>query len=158
MLCNFAAGVTSPALQSIVTHWVQEHQRSRAISFIFSGDCRLCALACKVALPCMTIPQNRPETTWYCAGCTLGTVTAYASAPFIANRWGWEYVYLVCGLAGFAWIMLWAGLVVDKPHAVNSPPPSLPLTKGEAVPVPWLAFATCLPLWAIIVIETSHGA
>ena len=41
-----AAGVTFPMLQLVVTQWVREPERSRAISFIFSGACGTLSGSC----------------------------------------------------------------------------------------------------------------
>ena len=91
------------------------------------------------------------------AGATFGAIAAYLSAPFIVESWGWPAVFTVYGLTGFVWVVMWSMLVSERPsHRQVS------LTQDEEphempVRIPYRAFATCLPLWAIIIVETSHG-
>lgn len=51
------------------------------------------------------------------------------------------------------WTLLWSLLVTEKPwiriHEVSK--------DQEETGIPWTAFARCLPLWAIIIVETSTG-
>lgn len=92
------------------------------------------------------------------AGATLGAIAAYLSAPFIVESLGWPAVFTVYGMIGFAWVVLWSVLVSERPAQQQA------LLRqegkgqsGEPARIPYRAFATCLPLWAIILVETSHG-
>lgn len=90
-------------------------------------------------------------------GATFGAVTAYLSAPFIVERWGWPAVFTVYGLIGFIWVVMWSMLVSERPsHRQVS---LLQAREPNEAPtrIPYRAFATYLPLWAIIIVETSHG-
>ena len=92
-----------------------------------------------------------------CAGAMFGAIAAYVSAPFIVESLGWPAVFTVYGMVGFVWVVLWSVLVFEGPlhsHVAWSQaaePHEAPLR------IPYRAFATCLPLWAIIIVETSHG-
>ncbi len=93
------------------------------------------------------------------AGATLGAIAAYLSAPFIVASLGWPAVFTVYGMIGFAWVVLWSALVSERPAQRQA----LLLQEGkgksrEPAGIPYRAFLTCLPLWAIILAETSHGA
>lgn len=90
------------------------------------------------------------------AGGTLGTITAYASAPYIVERFGWDCVFLVYGIVGFVWTLLWSSVISDSPAEIADRSAAEP-ANDEPADIPWLAFATSLPLWAILIIETSHG-
>ena len=79
------------------------------------------------------------------------------SAPLIVESWGWPAVFTVYGLVGFIWVVMWSMLVSERPSHRQV---SLLQDKepNEApVRIPYRAFATYLPLWAIIIVETSHG-
>ncbi len=79
------------------------------------------------------------------------------SAPLIVESWGWPAVFTVYGLVGFIWVVMWSMLVSKRPSHRQV---SLLQDKepNEApVRIPYRAFATYLPLWAIIIVETSHG-
>ena len=91
------------------------------------------------------------------AGAMFGAIAAYVTAPFIVESLGWPAVFTVYGMVGFVWVVLWSVLVSEGPlhsHMTLSQaaePHEAPLS------IPYKAFATCLPLWAIIIVETSHG-
>ena len=91
------------------------------------------------------------------AGATFGAIAAYLSAPFIVQSWGWPAVFTVYGLIGFIWVVMWSMLVSERPShrqvslLQDKEPNEAPMR------IPYRAFATYLPLWAIIIVETSHG-
>ena len=90
-------------------------------------------------------------------GATFGAIAAYLSAPFIVESWGWPAVFTVYGLIGFIWVVMWSMLVSERPSHRQV---SLMHDKEPyetPVRIPYRGFATCLPLWAIIIVETSHG-
>ena len=67
-------------------------------------------------------------------------------------------MFTVYGMIGFVWVVLWSVLVPERPSQQQA----LLLQEGkgqsgEPARIPYRAFATCLPLWAIILVETSHG-
>jgi hypothetical protein len=73
------------------------------------------------------------------------------------QRWGWDYIFLVYGLVGFAWTLAWSPLMIDRPAPHAESPTAAHASDDGPAGIPWLAFATCRPLWAILIIETSHG-
>ena len=87
----------------------------------------------------------------------FGAIAAYVSAPFIVESLGWPAVFTVYGMVGFVWVVLWSVLVSEGPlhsHMALSQAAEL---REAPLRIPYTAFATCLPLWAIIIVETSHG-
>ena len=90
-------------------------------------------------------------------GATFGAIAAYLSAPFIVESWGWPAVFTVYGLIGFIWVVMWSMLVSERPshRQVSLMHDKAPY--ATPVRIPYRGFATCLPLWAIIIVETSHG-
>ena len=67
-------------------------------------------------------------------------------------------MFTVYGMVGFMWVVLLSALVSERPAQQQA----LLLQEGkgrsgEPGRIPYRAFATCLPLWAIILVETSHG-
>ena len=91
------------------------------------------------------------------AGAMFGAIAAYVTAPFIVESLGWPAVFTVYGMVGFVWVVLWSVLVSEGP--LHSHMARLQAAEPHEVSlrIPYKAFATCLPLWAIIIVETSHG-
>jgi ACS family hexuronate transporter-like MFS transporter len=64
-------------------------------------------------------------TSIFNAGSNVGAIVAPAVVPFIALTWGWRSAFVLAGVAGFCWLLLWFPLY-------NSPDKIKTLTKGEA--------------------------
>ena len=160
------SGVTFPGLQMIISNWVDDDCNSGAISFVYSGVCSYCALATVACItsstPLKVIQLQVGVCFWLLRQClltgaTFGAIAAYLSAPFIVESWGWPAVFTVYGLIGFIWVVMWSMLVSERPsHRQVS---LLQAKEPDEAPrsIPYRAFATYLPLWAIIIVETSHG-
>jgi MFS transporter, ACS family, hexuronate transporter len=41
------------------------------------------------------------------SGSNIGAILAPLSVPFIAERWGWEWAFIITGAIGFIWLILW---------------------------------------------------
>ncbi|MDO7874461.1 MFS transporter [Hymenobacter sp. ASUV-10] len=48
------------------------------------------------------------------SGSNVGAIIAPLSVPFIAERYGWQWAFLITGALGFIWLVLWM-LVYDTP-------------------------------------------
>ncbi|EIE22405.1 MFS general substrate transporter [Coccomyxa subellipsoidea C-169] len=128
-LTGAGEGVTFPALQMVVSNWVTMQ------------DCR----------------RLIRDIGW--TGASLGTITAYATAPFITEQYDWPAVFTIYGLVGFVWTLLWSLLVTEKPlvEVHDSLEETTKEQEDTSKDIPWTSFARCLPLWAIIIVETSSG-
>ena len=49
------------------------------------------------------------------AGTNIGAVVTPMTVPFITARFGWYWAFVITGLLGFAWLVLWL-LVYDRPE------------------------------------------
>ncbi len=116
--------------------------------------CVSCPLAVQVV---STLVILFPRGSYMLAGATFGAIAAYLSAPFIVQSWGWPAVFTVYGLIGFIWVVMWSMLVSERPthRQVSLLQDKEP--NEATLRIPYRAFATYLPLWAIIIVETSHG-
>ena len=41
------------------------------------------------------------------SGSNIGAIIAPLSVPFIADKWGWEWAFIITGAIGFIWLILW---------------------------------------------------
>jgi ACS family hexuronate transporter-like MFS transporter len=41
------------------------------------------------------------------SGANIGAIIAPLSVPFIAKQWGWQWAFIITGLFGFIWLILW---------------------------------------------------
>lgn len=41
------------------------------------------------------------------SGTNIGAIVAPLSVPFIASAWGWQWAFIITGLIGFIWLILW---------------------------------------------------
>jgi MFS transporter, ACS family, hexuronate transporter len=41
------------------------------------------------------------------SGTNIGAIVAPLSVPFIAANWGWQWAFLITGVIGFVWLILW---------------------------------------------------
>ncbi|HVV17307.1 MAG TPA: MFS transporter [Polyangia bacterium] len=57
-------------------------------------------------------------TTLFNAGANVGAIIAPAVVPVLALRFGWQMPFVVMGVAGLAWLLLWLPLYND-PHKLR---------------------------------------
>ena len=51
------------------------------------------------------------------SGSNIGAIIAPLTVPFIADKWGWEWAFIITGLIGFIWLIFWFLLYeVPKKH------------------------------------------
>jgi ACS family hexuronate transporter-like MFS transporter len=41
------------------------------------------------------------------SGSNIGAIVAPLSVPFIAKEWGWQWAFIITGMLGFIWLILW---------------------------------------------------
>lgn len=46
-------------------------------------------------------------TTLFNSGTNVGAIVAPAVVPWLALTWGWQSAFIVAGIAGFLWLLLW---------------------------------------------------
>ena len=49
------------------------------------------------------------------SGTNIGAILAPLTVPFIANAWGWKWAFILTGLTGFVWLILWM-MIYEVPH------------------------------------------
>jgi ACS family hexuronate transporter-like MFS transporter len=41
------------------------------------------------------------------SGSNIGAIIAPLTVPFIAEKWGWQWAFIITGMVGFIWLILW---------------------------------------------------
>lgn len=41
------------------------------------------------------------------SGSNIGAIIAPLTVPFIAEKWGWQWAFIITGMVGFVWLILW---------------------------------------------------
>jgi ACS family hexuronate transporter-like MFS transporter len=54
-------------------------------------------------------------TSIFNAGTNVGAILAPATVPWIAYTWGWQMAFVIAGVAGLLWLLLWIPLY-DRPE------------------------------------------
>jgi ACS family hexuronate transporter-like MFS transporter len=87
-------------------------------------------------------------------GLSIGGVAAPLLAGFVATRYGWRSVFIVCGLLGFLWIPLWlftARRIPRREHscaaATLSPRAMLADRRFQGLVIANLLYMTMYTLW-----------
>ena len=86
------------------------------------------------------------------AGTNIGAVVTPMTVPWITSRLGWQWAFVLTGILGFAWLVLWL-LVYDRPDRhprvtaselayISSDPPEV------VVRVPWARLIWYRQTWA----------
>lgn len=81
------------------------------------------------------------------SGSNAGAVICPVIVPFLAAKWGWRGTFLLLGLVGFAWAILWIRLY---------PRTDLPILTHEHAP-PWLRLLRYRQTWAYIAGTTASA-
>lgn len=133
-------GVVFPAVHDIWAKWAPPLERSKLIGFSH-------------------------------AGAQIGNVLTFPLSAILCDYGfdnGWGSIFYVFGIVGIVWFCLWMFIAADTPAQHRS------ITKGERdyietslgtgqiphIPMrdtPWRAFATSMPVWAIVVAHTCSN-
>ncbi|XP_066956747.1 sialin-like isoform X1 [Macrobrachium rosenbergii] len=128
ILIGIVQGVVYPSLHVLVARWIPPLERPRFISITYMANC-------------------------------LGTIMTLPVCGLIIDSLGWETVFYVCGAVAIVWVAFWSLLMFDSP--LNHPrisekerefildAISAETTRQKPNQIPWCAFMTSLPLWAI---------
>jgi ACS family hexuronate transporter-like MFS transporter len=71
-------------------------------------------------------------TALFNSGANVGAIIAPAVVPFMALAWGWRAPFVVMGLAGFLWLLLWLPLYNEPTQVKQLTPEELEHIRSEA--------------------------
>ena len=63
--------------------------------------------AIKATAEWFPIKERALATGIFNSGANVGAIAAPLSVPFIAERWGWQWAFIITGAVGFIWLILW---------------------------------------------------
>ncbi|PSN49195.1 hypothetical protein C0J52_10915 [Blattella germanica] len=112
-------------------------------------------------------PFERTQLVNFAAsGSYVGTVVSLPLSGFLAEKFGWESVFYVCGAIVLIWLVFWCWIVKSSPEEdpyitreeLKYIQDSLSSENSQKnVKHPWKKFLTSLPVWAIIVAHFSEN-
>lgn len=77
------------------------------------------------------------------SGSTVGAIATPLIVPWLALRYGWQYGFILTGLAGLLWVPLWLALYRRPgPFAGDA---------GDAAQIPWLILLGYRETWALLI-------
>jgi ACS family hexuronate transporter-like MFS transporter len=96
-------------------------------------------------------------TTLFNSGANVGAILAPAVVPWIALTWGWRSAFVIAGVAGLLWLVLWFPLYNTPEKIKHLSPGELDHIRSDADaaaserPVPWLTILRYPQAWSFIV-------
>ncbi len=92
------------------------------------------------------------------SGTNVAAIIAPAFVPLIASNFGWPMCFIVAGVAGFGWLLLWVPLFEDAPgdsrfvsdgerELIQADQPS----DAHDTPIPWVRLFAYRQTWAIVI-------
>jgi ACS family hexuronate transporter-like MFS transporter len=96
-------------------------------------------------------------TSIFNAGTNVGAIVAPAIVPWIALTWGWQWAFIIAGIAGLLWLILWIPLYdrPEKSKRVNAAELELIESdredQNETQKVSWLGLLRYRQTWSFIV-------
>jgi len=96
-------------------------------------------------------------TTLFNSGANVGAILAPAVVPWIAITWGWRAAFVIAGLAGLLWLLLWIPLYDLPERSKRVSPGELEHIRSDAdsaaggASVPWLTILRYPQAWSFIV-------
>jgi ACS family sodium-dependent inorganic phosphate cotransporter len=104
---------------------------------------------------------------------SMGTVVSLPFSGFLAETFGWQWVFYVLGGLAAIWCILWIFLVFDSPQqhprlhpeekklfhfSLSAAAAEGKMTKKKMkLSVPWKAIFTSGPFWAILIAHTCKN-
>jgi MFS transporter, ACS family, hexuronate transporter len=92
------------------------------------------------------------------SGANIGAILAPLTVPVIAEKWGWQWAFILTGLVGFIWLIFWFILYeVPKKHKklsqaefdfIHSDPEEEKTVDGETKKISWGKLLTYKQTWA----------
>lgn len=137
VLQGLVEGVTYPACHGIWRNWAPPLERSRLATLAFCGS-------------------------------YAGAVLGMPLSAWLTQGIGWPAPFYVYGMVGLGWYIFWYWLAFEKPatHPTISAREQVYIEESLGkqqtsqptfATTPWLAFATSLPVWAIIVANIARS-
>jgi len=97
-------------------------------------------------------------TSLFNSGSNVGAIVAPAVVPPIAAAWGWHAAFLVMGVIGLAWLLLWVPLYNDPDRSKHVGREELDLIRSDSAmeganerPLPWGELLRYRQAWSFIV-------
>ncbi len=97
-------------------------------------------------------------TALFNSGTNVGAIVAPALVPWIAFTWGWRWAFILAGLAGLCWIVLWIPLydVPERVRRLGRREMDHIKSDGDAEPmdaeaIPWLEMLRYRQAWSFVV-------
>ena len=87
------------------------------------------------------------------SGSNAGAIICPAVVPFLAARWGWRGAFLLLGVVGFTWVLLWARLYPksSQPVMTTGGTEPAPVTEsGRPRELCWLDLVRHRQTWAYV--------
>ena len=138
VVIGLGEGVCFPSQHNIWSHWAPPLERSMLTGFSYAGS-------------------------------QIGNVITFPFSGFLCNALGWESIFYVFGCLGVIWCIAWFFLAFNRPldstridlneqqYILNSLRGQLDSTSvsRSSIHTPWRRILTSLPVWAIIVSNTT---
>jgi ACS family hexuronate transporter-like MFS transporter len=96
-------------------------------------------------------------TSIFNSGSNVGAIVAPAIVPLIALTWGWQWAFLLAGLAGFVWLIFWLRLFREPRQSQRVGPGELAHVHsdqevaGELQSIPWSRLLRYRQTWSFLV-------
>lgn len=128
----------------------------RVIEGVFEGVTYPCIHA---VWACWAPPQERTRLASFgFSGSFFGTVIAFPTCGFFANKLGWPSTFYIPGALALAWCLTWFICVKDDPekdpwiteNELKYLKDTLGDVKNTKIVHPWKKFFTSMPVWAIV--------
>nr|XP_053635789.1 sialin-like [Cherax quadricarinatus] len=137
ILQGFTEGVTFPSMNFMLASWVPQNERPKFSTLVY-------------------------------AGVQFGTVVTMAATGWLCDSdfmGGWPSVFYIFGVLGVVWSIVWFLLVFNHPQLhprISEEEREYILyycgkKREKALPLPWKAVFTSLPVWAIIVVHFGNN-
>ncbi len=96
------------------------------------------------------------------SGTNIGAIIAPLTVPFIAVAWGWQWAFILTGLIGFIWLVLWQKHYTSPENSTKLTKPELEYilqdkddqaleSKATETNVPWLKLLGYRQTWAFAI-------
>ncbi|KAK3853415.1 hypothetical protein Pcinc_040040 [Petrolisthes cinctipes] len=129
VLMGAGQGVSFPALNTLLATWYLPMERSKFTTIVLSGF-------------------------------QIGTVIGMLGTGWLSSTgWGWTSSFYVFGVLGVVWVVLWMGVVTERPeehprlrphHLHKLKEHQHSVKQAERVAIPWGKVFTSLPFWGLL--------
>jgi ACS family hexuronate transporter-like MFS transporter len=95
------------------------------------------------------------------SGANVGAILAPLTVPFIANKWGWQWAFIITGMLGFVWLIFWFVMYeIPKKHTkltaaefdfIHSDIDETKEANGDEIKLSWSKLLTYKQTWAFAV-------